>query len=413
MTNYKLLFAAITLLAVPSPAQNSIQHIVFIVKENRSFDHMFGQFPGVNGVTEGRCGSQRVPLTHARDSTPNLNHEWGPARQAINGGRMDAFCRVRQPQPSSPYVQYDAADIPNYWSYAQTFGLMDEFFSSLTGASFGNHLYLAAATSNQFITVPSFRDRHKNDNSDWGCDAPRDTRAARVPHPEFDRRPIYQYPCLDAQTLTDLLDQQGLSWHYYAAEEGSSGYVYSVLDSVPHIRFGKEWSTNVTPPESFAADVAGGSLANFTWITPRFSTSDHPPESICNGENWTVAVVNAVMRSAFWSSTAIFLTWDDWGGFYDHVPPPQVDYFGLGIRVPMIVISPWAKPAVIHTQYEFASVLKFAELTFGLPSLTERDARANDMMDAFDFRQAPLPPLVLSQRKCHQQQIPEDVEDDD
>lgn len=397
------LLALQLLLAVQLLAQNPIQHIVFIVKENRSFDHMFGQYPGANGATEGLCGSKRVRLAHAHDFTPNLNHEWGPARQAINGGHMNGFCWVKQPPPATnPYVQYQAEDIPNYWSYAQHFELADDFFSSLTGASFSNHLYLAAATSNQFITVPSFRDRQKNDNIDWGCDAPPDTRSARVPDPGKDRKPIYQYPCLDAQTMADLLENQGFSWHYYAGPKGSSGYVYSVFDSVPHIRFGDEWASNVTPPENFAADIAGGTLANFTWITPMFATSDHPPENICNGENWTVDMINAVMRSKFWSSTVIFLTWDDWGGFYDHVAPPRVDYFGLGIRVPTIIISPWAKPKVIHTQYEFASVLKFAETTFGLPSLTERDAQANDMMDAFDFGQKPLEPLILHARTCKQ-----------
>jgi phospholipase C len=414
LSKHKLLAIALVLFAVPCLAQNPIQHIIFIVKENRSFDHMFGLFPGADGATEGMCGSKHVPLTRAHEHTPNLNHEWGPARQAINGGKMNGFCWVKQPPPATnPYVQYQQDDIPNYWKYAQNFELADEFFSSLTGASFGNHLYLAAATSNQFITVPSFRDRHKNDNSDWGCDAPPDTRSARIPDPEKHREPIYVYPCMDAQTLTDLLENQGHSWHYYAGEEGSSGYVYSVLDSIPHVRFGQEWLSNVTPPENFAADIAGGTLANFTWITPRFPTSDHPPESICNGENWTVEIINAVMQSKFWSSTVIFLTWDDWGGFYDHVRPPRVDYFGLGIRVPTIVISPWARPGVIHTQYEFASVLKFAEVLFSLPTLTKRDADANDMMDAFDFSQSPLPPLALGERKCSRQQARDEIEDDD
>ena len=408
--------SALYLIPLMSQAQtNPITHIVFIVKENRSFDHMFGQFPGANGTTQGMCGSKPVALTHAHDMEFNLDHEWSAARQAIHGGKMDGFCWIQQPHGGSPYTQYRAEDIPNYWSYAQNFELADEFFSSQTGASFGNHLYLSAATSNQFITDPGFRDQHKPDNKDWGCDAPSDARAGRVPHPEKDRKPIYQYPCMDAETLADLLDAQGLSWHYYAGEEDSSGHVWSVFDSVPHIRFGQEWATNVTPPEKFIADVSSGTLANFTWITPRFATSEHAPASVCRGENWSVQLVNAIMQSSFWNSTAIFLTWDDWGGFYDHVAPPRVDYFGLGVRVPLVILSPWAKPGVIHTQYEFASVLKFAEMTFGLPTLTDRDAQANDLMDAFNFQQSPLPPLVLNTRTCPRSRelTREEMEDSD
>ncbi len=120
-------------------------------------------------------------------------------------------------------------------------------------------------------------------------------------------------------------------------------------------------------PKLFTDVLQKHILANFTWITPKFGTSEHPPASICTGENWTVQQVNAIMESKFWRSTAIFITWDDWGGYYDHVPPPTVDYFGLGIRVPLLIISPYAKKGVVHTQYEFASVLKFAEETFGLP----------------------------------------------
>jgi phospholipase C len=257
---------------------------------------------------------------------------------------------------------------------------------------------MAAATNIGFIANPSHAD-HTADNSSWGCDAAPDVIAPRViVPPDY----TFVYPCIDTTTLTDRLDNAALSWHYYAGEQGTSGYIYSILDEVPHIRFGLQWITNVSPPENFVNDVlVNRTLANFTWITPRAPLSDHPPESLCAGENWTVEIINAIMQSDFWNSTAIFLTWDDWGGYYDHVPPPQLDYFGLGIRVPMIVISPYVKgKTVIDTQYEFASVLTFAEKTFGLAPLTKRDAQANDMMDAFDFNRIPLNPLILSPRTC-------------
>jgi phospholipase C len=135
-------------------------------------------------------------------------------------------------------------------------------------------------------------------------------------------------------------------------------------------------------------------------VTPA-QYSEHAPASVCVGENWTVKMLNALMKSSLWSSSAVFLTWDDWGGFYDHVPPQQIDGYGLGFRVPLIVISPYAKKGYIdHTQYEFSSMLRFAEDELSLPTLTSRDRRANDMMNAFDFNQSPRPPLILKQRTC-------------
>jgi phospholipase C len=401
------------LLAAQAFAQNPIQHIVFIVKENHSFDNVFGTFPGANGARVGLCGSQQVPLTHSPLAPPNLLHDWIPARTAIDNGKMDGFCQIAPNNES--YVQYLQSDIPNYWTYAQQFALADNMFSSLRGASFGNHLYLAAATSNEFVTNPKFP--NGPDGTYWGCDAPADTIAARIPNPAKDQQFKWVFPCMEAKTLSDLLDEAGMSWHYYAPPEGQPGYIWSVFDSVPHIRYGTEWTTNVSDPQTFISDLQDKkTLANFTWIAPAWGFSEHPKASMCTGENWTVAQVNAIMQSPFWNSTAIIIIWDDWGGYYDHVPPPNVDYFGLGIRVPMIIISPYVRAnTVIHTQYEFASVLKLAETIFGLPNLTRRDKIANDMMDAFDFKQTPLNPLLLKPHKCPRAPQPsqEDLDDPD
>jgi phospholipase C len=166
------------------------------------------------------------------------------------------------------------------------------------------------------------------------------------------------------------------------------------------VRFSSMYD-NVVPWQNYLTDLKTGDLPSVSWLTPPFGVSDHPPTSICGGENWTVQVLNALMRSPEWSSTAVVLTWDDFGGFYDHVPPPHVDLYGLGPRVPAIIISPYAKPGNIDdTQYEFASVLRFIETIFDVAPLTTRDANANDMLGAFDFSQAPLPPLLLHQRAC-------------
>jgi phospholipase C len=169
---------------------------------------------------------------------------------------------------------------------------------------------------------------------------------------------------------------------------------------VRHVRFSDMWN-NVVGAEEFIPDLKAGNLPSVSWVTPPFALSDHPPQSVCRGENWTVNLINAIMQSPDWSSTAIVLTWDDFGGFYDHVPPPHVDMYGLGPRVPTIIISPYARPGYVdHTTYEFASVLRFIETIFDVPPLTSRDANSSDMLGAFDFSQKPIDPLVLPQRNC-------------
>jgi phospholipase C len=158
---------------------------------------------------------------------------------------------------------------------------------------------------------------------------------------------------------------------------------------------------NVVSEESFFRDLRADRLPAVSWLTPSFAESDHPPKSICAGENWTVDTLNQIMTSPAWSSTAVILTWDDFGGFFDHVPPPHVDLYGLGPRVPTLVISPWAKRGVVdHETMEFASVLRFIETIYDLPPLTSRDANTTDMLSAFDFSQTPQPPLILHQRTC-------------
>ncbi len=198
------------------------------------------------------------------------------------------------------------------------------------------------------------------------------------------------------------MNTAGLTWRYYSATSTQYGYIWSVLDAIGHIRNGNQWGTNVVPVNNFETDVQT-QLADVTWITPVGTFSDHPDPklSICAGEGWSVKIINAIMNSPFWNSTAIFLVWDDFGGFYDHVPPPSVDYFGLGIRVPLLVISPYVKAGTVqHGLAEVSSLLSFSEKVFNLPPLTQRDKNANNLMDMFDFNQQPLQPLILTPRKC-------------
>ena len=183
--------------------------------------------------------------------------------------------------------------------------------------------------------------------------------------------------------------------------KGESGYRWSALDAIDHIRNTSLWTDHVVPTAQFVDDATNGRLPAVSWLVVNADRSEHPPASVCVGENWTVQQLNAVMQGPDWNSTAIFLTWDDFGGFYDHVPPPKVDNFVFGPRVPLLIISPYARQGFIsHTFYEFSSVLKFIEERFGLKPLTKRDSEANDMLDSFDFDQRPLPPLILKQRQC-------------
>jgi len=374
-----------------------IQHIVFIIKENRTFDNMFGNFPGANGAQTATISTgQVIPLGVVPDRVPrDMPHGWADMLTGEDNGKMDRFdlinvggqkCNVNGDELC--LTEQTAASVPNYFAYATAFTLGDQMFSSLHGPSFPNHLYTIAAQSGGVVDNPT------NAQGTWGCDSPAGSTVAVVDSSGYLTN---QYPCFDFQTLADLLDSSGISWKYYA-QEGSR---FNSYDAVNHIRNTSLWTTNMVPDTQFVTDAQNGQLPAVSWVIAPDDECEHPTNGTCIGENWTVNQVNAVMNGSDWDSTAIFITWDEFGGFYDHVPPPVSDQYGLGLRVPLLIISPWVKAGYIsHTTYEFASFLKFAEERFGLSPLTARDANANDMLDSFNFSQTPLPPLVLQPRHC-------------
>src|SRR5262249_24710700 len=200
-------------------------------------------------------------------------------------------------------------------------------------------------------------------NAKWvwgGCDAAEGTV---VPVMDTSGNSTRVFPCFEFQTVADNLESAGVSWRYYAPVQGQIGYIWSALDAIGHIRHGPLWASRVVPYGQFLADAAAGTLPAVSWLGPDFAVSDHPSRpgirgspgifSVCEGENWTVQYINAIMQGPNWPTTAIVLTWDDFGGFYDHVVPPAVDYYGLGIRVPLLVISPYVKEGIVsHTVYE-------------------------------------------------------------
>lgn len=398
MNGRVLLPLCVLFCAFSAPAQtNPIKHIVFIVKENRSFDTYFGTFPGANGATSGPISTgQIIPLGHTPDQSRDIGHDWYSALEVIDNGKMDRYDLNYAANRGGDYLAYsqlNEADIPNYFAYAKRFVLADQMFSSEHGPSLPNHIYTIAASAEGVISVPNMN----SPNYSWGCDA---TVAMTVQVIDPQGNITDQFPCFDFQTLGDQMDAAGVSWKYYAPQIGQRGYTFSVYNNVRHIRYGTDWTTKVVPEAQFVKDALAGNLPSVSWLVTGLA-SEHPPNSTCYGENWTVKEVNAVMQGPDWPSTAIFIMWDDFGGFYDHVAPPQIDQFGLGPRVPLLIISPYAKPGYIsHVQYEGSTILKFMEETFNIPSLGLRDFTANDPSDSFNFNQTPLPPLVLSPHAC-------------
>lgn len=391
--------------SLASSAAQQIKHIVFFIKENRTFDNYFGTYPGANGATTAvDSQGETIPLQHGKDQIPDIDHTFEGAKQANNNGKMDQFdqlssegttykSRQKNPYANNSLTQMYQTDIPNYWLYAQNFVLGDSMFSSLMGPSFPNHLYTIGAQSGGAVDNPP------NNTPGWGCDVANE----HVSVLGNNGSTHLQDACFDFQTLADELDAKGYSWRYYAPQappDGGWGYHWSAFDAIKHIRYGKDWQY-VVPVAQFEQDAASGNLPTVSWVVTPSSDSEHPPASVCQGENWTVQMLNALMRGPNWSSTALFLTWDDFGGFYDHVAPQHIDSFGLGFRVPLLVISPYAKRGYIdHTLYEFSSMLRFSEDILGLAPLTNRDKGANNMFNAFDFTQKPRAPLILRRHTC-------------
>ncbi len=383
-----------------STPNGKIQHVVIIDKENRSFDNLFGRFPHADGARWGRLpNGRKVPLIHEPDHLIlDINHGGAAAMRAVDGGAMDDFSLLpgaMQAGRDEALSQFWPRDIPGYWAYARHFTLDDHFFSTVLGPSFPNHLVTVAATSVNTIDNPT-----NLSHQAWGCDSGLYARVTAV-NPTTGRKHQVK-PCFNVPTLTDLLDKAGVSWKYYAPPRFSSGYLWSALDAIRHVRYSPQWSTNVVSDNSFTHDAAAGNLPAVSWLVSNEAQSDHPPWSMCVGENWTQKIINSIMKGPDWSSTVVVLTWDDFGGFYDHVAPPVHGLYGFGPRVPAIIISPWARPhAVDHTTYDFNSILRFIEDRYALGHLTSADASATSISHSLDLSTSrPLPPLLLRPRSC-------------
>jgi phospholipase C len=375
----------------PFLPQNYIKHVVFVIQENRSFDNLFMNYPGADTVTSGQTSTgqtvnlQPVPLEAGYD----VDHNEIDFLDEYDGGKMDGFNLVGTAggsPPSNPaYAYVPQSETATYFSLAQQFVLADHTFASQIDSSFTAHQFLIAGQSGDTVDVPDVP-------YPWGCDSP---KSALVPTLNSDRtQGPGVYPCFNYTTLADELDAKGISWHYYAPaiRGGDLGQIWSAYDAINQIRNGPDWTSDViSPPSQFLSDVAAGTLSGMTWIVPDYVDSDHAGTAGGNGgPAWVKSVVDAIGGSQFWNTTAIFLVWDDWGGWYDHVAPAQIDAQSLGMRVPLIVISPYAKSNYVsHVNYETAGLLQFAETVFGVSALSIADSRALNFADCFDFGQSP------------------------
>ena len=371
---------------------DAIEHVVVIIQENRSFDNFFHGFPGADSATSGASHHGPVTLMPVDlNSRNDIGHEHESFATEYDGGRLDGFDSVviyalpKYPPPHGqlfPYGYVPQDQIAPYWTLASQYVLADRTFQSNSGPSFPAHQYLIAGQSDNIPDGPS--------KSPWGCDAPPGTTETQITQNGLIPGP---FPCFSYATLGNELDAKGLEWRFYAPLIHAPGGVFSAYDAIRDIRYGPDWHRKVKSPETRVLDdIAAGYLAPVTWIVPSAIDSDHSGTHSSRGPNWVASVVNAIGTSQYWNSTAIFVIWDDWGGWYDHVVPPQYDLMGLGFRVPLLVVSPWAKHGYVsHVQHESASILKFIEDDFGLPSLGQADARADSLIDCFDFSQKPAP----------------------
>jgi phospholipase C len=336
------------------------------------------------------------------NSSANQPSESSPCR--MNGFDVQLFGPDDEgPGPVCTYTyQYvNPAQIAPYWDMAKQYVLADDIFQSQGSSSYTAHQDLIAAGTAISGTESAI------DNpwgTPWGCDATYKVPELSIYGKYNKSGPQACYPAYSSYsyaTMRDLLDAAGVSWKFYAnkvnpeggpGNSGSSG-IWSAFDAIKAVRYGNEWGTNVVWPDTkIFTDIDDGALPSVSWVTPDGQDSDHPQEGCkCDkGPSWVASIVNAIGESSYWKSTAIVVIWDDFGGFYDHVPPPFYDdQGGLGFRIPMIVISPYVKAHVEHTQYETASILTFIEKNWNLGSLGKLDARATSIGNAFDFGMSP------------------------
>ena len=424
--------------AAPPPGIRKIKHVVVIMQENRSFDSYFGTYPGVDGIPRGVCvpdprGGCLRPYHVSKDRNVGGPHALKNAVRDINGGAMDGFVREavsarkacvdpNDPVCSSPAAgsdvmgYHDAREIPNYWAYARNYVLQDHMFEPNKSWSLPAHL----------LTVSAWSAKCSVKGDPMSCVSAPDLPATP---PDFRGNLKKRIPDYAWTDITYLLHKHNVSWRYYVfsgtqpdceddaaisckpiPQDAKTPGIWNPLPWFDTVR--ENWQlSNITPLGNFFKAARKGKLPAVSWVVPTQKVSEHPPGLVSAGQAYVTTLVNAIMRSPNWSSTAIFLTWDDWGGFYDHVLPPTVDAESYGLRVPGLVISPYAKRGYIdHQILSFDAYLKFIEDDFlagerlnpktdgrpdPRPYVREDVPLLGNLVDDFDFTQQPRPPIVL------------------
>jgi len=382
----------------PHAASGKIKHVVIIVQENRSFNDLFYGFPGAKTQGYGYDShGNKITLGQIPLETPwDLDHSSTSFFEACNGTgsipgtncQMNGFnleyagCDRSCP-PNPPYAYVPHSETKPYFAIGKQYVLADEMYASnFDASSFISHQYIIAGQAEASVNYPF---------GTWGCPGGSGDQVPEV-GPNRQIPYAYQEPCYTDTTLGEEADNAGISWAFYASSLAGDGGLWSAYQANKYVYFGSDWQNDVISPQTnFFNDVKNGKLRQISWITPTCANSDHAGCRSNSGPSWVASLVNAIGQSQYWDSTAIFIFWDDYGGWYDAEPPAYVDYDGLGLRIPMLIVSAYAKKHhVSHVHYEHGSILKFVEDQFGLPRLSASDTRATSPeKDAFDFNKPP------------------------
>ena len=385
-----------------APWAGKIKHVIIIFQENRTPDNLFNGYPGADTQSWGLDhNGGRVNLIPISETAPyDISHAHSAFVTEYANGNMSGFDLVKtsacgQPGACPPpnrraYGMVPRSESKPYWDMANQWVLGDRMFETNQGPSFPAHQYIISGSSTNF-NHSSLRASENpispQHTSTGGCDSPSGSLVALIDPSGSEQHKVY--PCFERLTLTDLLDSKHLIWRYF--EYRYRPGLWAAIDTIRHIRSRSNYKTVVEAPSSrVLADVLNGDLEPVSWVTPEADDSDHAKVTDGSGPSWVASIVNAVGQSKYWNDTAILVTWDDWGGWYDHVKPPMYNSYELGFRVPLLVISPYAKRGYVsHQQHEFGSLLKFVEQTFGLGSLKTTDVRSDNLADCFNFNQSP------------------------
>jgi phospholipase C len=378
-----------------------VDHVVIIIQENRTVDNLFNGLPGADTVQSGKDSTGHdVLLKPISLSAPyDISHRHPAWKVEYDHGRLDGFnlvhshCDFPTKCPVGirrAYGYVPLGEVKPYFAMAEQYGFADRMFESNQGPSFPAHQYLLSGTSEIAPGSPLLAAENPltpDDKWTGGCDSPPGSLVYLINQKGQENKQIY--PCFDHIALTNLLEKKSLSWRYYGDHRRAC--LWNAPDALKQIRNSPEFLTDdVTPPWAILTDIKGGRLANVSWVTPTALESDHAGNTNGSGPSWVASVVNAVGESPFWNDTVVFVVWDDWGGWYDHVSPPLYNSYELGFRVPLIVISRYAKKGFIsHRTHEFGSILKYIEKNFDLGSLKTTDVRSDDLSDFFNYDRTP------------------------